>query len=940
MFGIFFAKFNVVKFDGSGNFSLCQKRVKHLLVQQGMVKALYRKQPEGMDDIDWKDLEAKVVATIRLCLADDVMYHVMNEESPAAIWLKLESRYMSKSLTNKLYLKQKLYGLKMAESLDLSQHINVFNQIISDLKRIDVKFEDEDKALMLLNSLLASSTKRKTYNVTSVEKKGHTKQDCPEKKKGGSISENKEGSSKFANIVVKEDSKSGNGDMLLVSSSSDHLIDSWILDSACSYHMTSNKDWFNTYKTLCDVRHVLDLRKNLISLGTLDCNGFSYKSTSGVMKVSKGVMTVMKGQKLVGNIYKLLGTTIVGGVATAKSESDSTILWHMRLGHMIQDNHTQDRGVLNYVHIDIWGPVRVASLGGSLEKKFWAEAVNMACYLINRSPKAALDGKVANEVWTSSPIDYSGVKGFKLWNPKANKVVISRDVVELESHDIEDHARNTGKSSSKDQQHHSIAMDRPRHTIKPPIRYGFEDLVSYALITSNGDPTTFQEALHSQKKSRWMGVMVEEIQSLYKNQTWDLVELPKGKRAIGCKCVYKKKEAISEKESEKFKARLVAKGYSQRKGVDYDEIFSPVVRHTSIRTVLGLVAHFDMQLEQMDVKTVFLHGDLEELVYMVQPEGFIQPVQEHLVCKFRKSLYGLKQSPRQWYKRFDSYMIKIGYKRCEYDCCVYVKSLDDDSSFIFLLLYVDDMLIATKSMVEVDKLKSLLSKEFDMKDLGAAKKILGMEIHKNRASGRLWLSTNQCPKTYDEVKDMSKVPYASAVGWLMYAMVYTRPDLAHAVSVVSNFLSNPGRMHWDVVKWIFRYLRGTTDYGIMFSKQQSDPSVRRYAGANYAGDLDDRRSTTGYVFTLGGGPICWKSMIQSLVALSITKSKYMAIAKAAKESLWLIDVRFHKIRELVSSGELLLEKVHTFENAANMLTKPVTTEKFKHCLNLINVSSC
>ena len=141
----------------------------------------------------------------------------------------------------------------------------------------------------------------------------------------------------------------------------------------------------------------------------------------------------------------------------------------------------------------------------------------------------------------------------------------------------------------------------------------------------------------------------------------------------------------------------------------------------------------------MDVKTTFLHGDLEELVYMVQPEGFIQPVQEHLVCKFRKSLYGLKQSPRQWYKRFDSYMIKIGYKRCEYDCCVYVKSLDDDS-FIFLLLYVDDMLIVTKSMVKVNKLKSLLSKEFDMKDLGAAKKILGMEIHKNRASGRLWLS--------------------------------------------------------------------------------------------------------------------------------------------------------------------------------------------------------
>ncbi|KAL6334742.1 hypothetical protein AAG906_021401 [Vitis piasezkii] len=224
--------------------------------------------------------------------------------------------------------------------------------------------------------------------------------------------------------------------MLSVSSELDHLTNSWILDSTCSYHMTPNKDWFNTYsqeilvlRWVMTLIHVPDLRKNLISLGTLDCNGFSYKSTSGVMKVSKGAMIVMKGQKLAGNIYKLLGTTIVGGVATAESESDSIVLWHMRLGHI--------------------------------------------------------------------------------------------------------------------------------------------DLVSYALITSIGDPTTFQEAIHSQEKSRRRGAMVEEIQE----------------RTIGCKWVYKKKEAVSEKE------------------------------------VLGLVAHFDMQLEKMDVKTTFLHGDLEELVYMVQPKG-------------------------------------------------------------------------------------------------------------------------------------------------------------------------------------------------------------------------------------------------------------------------------------------------------------------------------
>ncbi|KAL7001863.1 hypothetical protein U1Q18_052394 [Sarracenia purpurea var. burkii] len=393
---------------------------------------------------------------------------------------------------------------------------------------------------------------------------------------------------------------------------------------------------------------------------------------------------------------------------------------------------------------------------------------------------------------------------------------------------------------------------------------------------------------------------------------------------------------------------------------------------------------------------------------MEQPEGFKQPETEHLVCRLKKSLYGLKQSPRQWYKRFDSFMIRIGFTRCEYDCCVYVRSLDD-GSYIFLLLYVDDMLIAAKSMVEINRLKKLLGKEFDMKDLGAARKILGIEIRRDRPAGKLWvsqkdyvrkvlerfsmadakqvstplaghfrLSTAQCPVSAEEIQDMSDVPYASAFGCLMYAMVCTRPDLAHAVSTVSKYMANPGREHWKAVKWIFRYLRGTTDHGILFARQQGQISVVGYVDADYAGGVDDRRSTTGYVFTLAGGPICWRSMVQSLVALSTTESEYMAVTEAGKEALWLkgfvkelgidqggvqlhcdsqsaiylakhqvyhartkhIDVRFHKVRELIAMGDVVLEKVHTSENATDMLTKTVTADKFKHCLDLINVSRC
>uniref|UniRef100_A0A2N9EML6 CCHC-type domain-containing protein n=1 Tax=Fagus sylvatica TaxID=28930 RepID=A0A2N9EML6_FAGSY len=1047
------ATVGLVKFDGTGNFGLWQRRVKDLLVQQGLVKALYgkTKKPEKMTDDEWEELDMKAVSTIRLLLADEVMYDVMEENSTAGIWLNLEKRYMSKSLTNKLHLKQKLYGLKMTEGADLRQHINTFKQIISDMLRIDIKFEDEDKAMMLLTSLPTSyehlvttllygketleleevsgalldhyqrkhkdsaessgeglvvkgyqdrgrkkdkddksargrsKSKSKTVKCFKCQKKGHMKRECPEWNKG------KEESSTSVNVVADSES---DGDMLSVSSSTDGLNNSWLLDSACSFHVTPHRNWFDTYRS--------------INCGSVRMDGVA---------------------------------------AVAESKDDDTLLWHMRLGHMsergMRELHKRNlltgiksckldfckycimgkqcrvrfktathktKGILDYVHSDIWGPVRTPSKGGAqyfmsfiddysrkawvyflknkseafakfkiwkaevenqtgrkikclrtdngteyrdgdflkfceehgikrhftvrktpqqngvaerlnrtitetarclrlnaeLPKIFWAEAVDMACYIINRSPRVALDGKVAEEVWTG---------------------------IDEEPH-------------SNDQEQDSTRSDRPKRNKRPPVRYGFEDLVSYALLnatkdhrsgmvyallTSSEDPSTFQEAIESSEKDKWMEAMVEENESLSKNKTWELTELPKGKKPIGCKWVFKKKEAVSEKEGERFKARLVAKGYSQRHGIDYDEVFSPVVRHTSIRAVLALVADQDLELEQLDVKTAF-HGNLEEEIFM-----------------------GIWRKRFSWNNQRGSSNL-IGYTRCEYDCCVYVRILED-GSYIFLLLYVDDMLIAAKSMCEVNRLKSLLHKEFEMKDLGAAKKILGMEIRRDRGARKLWLSQknyirkvlekfsmldakpvstplanhfrlsgSQCPKNEEEIENMSKVPYASAVGCLMYAMVCTRPE---------------------------------------------------FGSCNYAGEVDDRRSTTGYVFTLSGGPICWKSTLQSIVAMSTTEAEYMAVAEAAKEALWLkglvkelglnqggvqmhcdsqsaiylaknqvyhartkhIDVRFHKIRELIVTGDIVLEKVHTSENAADMLTKPVTTAKFKHCLDLVNVSS-
>jgi len=192
------------------------------------------------------------------------------------------------------------------------------------------------------------------------------------------------------------------------------------------------------------------------------------------------------------------------------------------------------------------------------------------------------------------------------------------------------------------------------------------------------------------------------------------VKPPKDQKVIGCKWVFKKKDGSPGVDAAHYKVRLVAKGFSPREGIHFNEVFSPVVKHSSIRLLLAIVALFDLELEQLDVKTAFLHGDLEEQIYMNQPKDFVVEGKEDHACLLKKSLYGLKQSPRQWYKKFNSFMIGHNYSRSNYDSCVYHKKLLD-GTYVYLLLYVDDMLIASKSISEINKLKTLLNNEFEIK---------------------------------------------------------------------------------------------------------------------------------------------------------------------------------------------------------------------------------
>lgn len=351
-------------------------------------------------------------------------------------------------------------------------------------------------------------------------------------------------------------------------------------------------------------------------------------------------------------------------------------------------------------------------------------------------------------------------------------------------------------------------------------------------------------------------------------------------------------------------------------GIDYNEVFAPVVKHISIRIVLSLVVNEDLYLEQLDVKTAFLNGTLEEEIFMEQLEGYEAKGKEDMVCLLKKSLYGLKQSPSQWNKRFDGFMKDQGFRQSPYDQCVYVSG-EDVKSMIYLLIYVDDMLLVSKSMEVVQRLKDSLSKEFEMKDLGAATRILGMDILRNKKEETLKLSQGKyiekvlstfnmanCKhvttplgaqfklRSLDEKEEimepphMVDIPYASTVGNLMYAMVGSRPDIAHAVGVVSKFMGKPGRKHWEAVKWILRYIRGTTEFGLWFKKGE-EFRVEGYSDADYTTDLDRRRSVTGYLFQVGGNTVSWRSGLQPIVALSTTESEYMDLNEVAKEALWL-----------------------------------------------------
>ncbi|UYV73992.1 hypothetical protein LAZ67_11001747 [Cordylochernes scorpioides] len=607
--------------------------------------------------------------------------------------------------------------------------------------------------------------------------------------------------------------------------------------------------------------------------------------------------------------------------------------------------------------------------GRKMPLELWAEAVNTAVYLLNRCITKVLENSTPYEIWykrkpsilhlktfgcnayvhipkdNRKKLDKKSIrtffvgytetnKNYRMWDPIARKIIISRDVIFTEantSENIQDNQQEQVTIYSEESVDNTNTSSKPEESCRYPLRNRIREneqtstsctrAISYACYVHDQEPLNYEDAIVGQNSKQWKLAMDDEFNSLMKNQTWTYVTLPSDRKAIACKWVYKIKQN-ADGSNKMFKARLVAKGYSQKPGLDYGETFSPVVKFDSIRTILSLCASLDMEMIQLDVKSAFLNGDLEEELYMEQPQGYENPDFPNHVCSLQKSIYGLKQSPRMWNKKFHEFLIKFDLKPSISDSCVY--TMKCKQAYILLAIYVDDCLICSVNKQHLDDIVQYLNSNFEIKTF-TADYFLGLQIYRDRTTKMLFLhqasyiertlehynlldiklqsvpsdpysklTKEMCPKDDQEIEEMNKIPYRQTIGSLMYLMTGTRPDIAYAVSRVSQFMNNPGPSHWTAVKKIFGYLKATKNIGICFGGSSCTSTLIGFSDADFGGDLDTRKSTTGYVFMLNNGPISWCSQKQNCVSLSTTKSEYIAASKATKEAIWLR----HLLREL------------------------------------------
>lgn len=723
----------------------------------------------------------------------------------------------------------------------------------------------------------------------------------------------------------------------------------------------------------------------------------------------------------------------------------------------------QQNGVAERLNRTLMERARALLAESGFGKEMWGEATYTATYITNRCPTSAVDEKKTPfELWNGRKPNVSKlrvfgsaaylhipkerrakldpkckklyhvgytVNGYRLWDAEKKKIVVGRDIVfdenslycdnKLEKKrvpkvvelvcddavnqnavDPVDVAGPDDDSDSEPENQQPADVRRSGRVRRQPAWFDCYELAETALCAENfveDIPSSVEELRKRSDWPEWEAAIADEKASLVKNKTWTLTSLPPGKNLIDSKWIFKIKHN-DVGGIDRYKARLVARGFSQRKGFDYDSTYSPVAGLTTLRVLLAIANQERMHLHQLDVKTAFLNGHLDQELYMRLPKEFDSG---GLVAKLQKSLYGLKQASRAWNSRFHEFVSALGFRRSEIDNCLYIATIAGKS--VFLIIYVDDILIACHSLEVIDELKGKLKAEFEMTDIGEVRTFLGLTIVRQQNEGvmdinqkrylerlldRFGMSDCKPKQTpleagvkLEKCTDPSKCttkPYRELIGCLSYVAVTSRPDISAAVNYYSSFQSCASDEHWNHAKRILRYIKGTLDFKLTFRRSEGSSLVEGYADSDWAGDTADRKSQSGFVFQVYKSTVSWTAQKQKTVALSSAEAEFISLSGAVKEAIWLrmllkdfqrdvggptvihednqacitvaeddrmtkrlkhIDVRYRFVQDEVQRGIVRLEYVPSEEQIADIMTKGLTRVQFEKLRKLLGVSA-
>ncbi|GJT75000.1 retrovirus-related pol polyprotein from transposon TNT 1-94 [Tanacetum coccineum] len=484
-----------------------------------------------------------------------------------------------------------------------------------------------------------------------------------------------------------------------------------------------------------------------------------------------------------------------------------------------------------------------------------------------------------------------------------------------------------------------------------------------AFLTS-GEPKNFKQAM---TESSWIDAMQEEIHEFERLEVWELVPCPDNVFLIKLKWIYKVKTDESNGVL-KNKTRLVAQGFRQEEGIAIEESFAPVARIEAICIFIANAAHNSMTIYQMDVKTSFLNGELKEEVYVSQPEGFVNQDNPSHVYKLKKALYGLKQAPRAWYDMLSSFLISEQFSKGAVDPTLFTRHAGND--LLLVQIYLDDIIFASTNTAMCNEFANQVTTKFKMSMMRQMSFFLGLKISQSPRGIFINQSkyASEIVKKYgldstDSVdtsmienkkldedlqgKQVDATLYRGMIGSLMYPTAI-RPDLNYVVCLCARYQAKPTEKHLQAVKRIFRYLNGTINMGLWYSKD-TDMSLTAYVDADHVGCQDTRRSTSGSAQFLGDKLISWSSKKQKSIAISSTKAEYIALSGCCSQILWMrsqltdfakhIDIRYHFIKEQVENGIVELYFVRTEYQLVDIFTKPLPRERFNFLIDKLGMKS-